>query len=66
MIVKENTSLREFAQKFSNIDFFLRLFPLQDDNLKSEVMEKELYNDYSYYDYDYDYYDDDDDDDDYY
>ena len=53
-------------KNFPTLIFFLRLFPLQDDNLKSEVMEKELYNDYSYYDYDYDYYDDDDDDDYYY
>ena len=32
--------LRTFARKFSNIDFFLRILPLKDDELVMSEMEK--------------------------
>ena len=33
----ESISLRKFARKFSNMDFFLKILPLKDDEL---VMSK--------------------------
>ena len=32
------TSLRTFARKFSNIDFFLKILPLKDDELAMSEM----------------------------
>ena len=32
--------LRTFARKFSNIDFFLKILPLKDDELVMSEMEK--------------------------
>ena len=32
--------LRTFARKFSNIDFFLRILPLKDDELVMSEMQK--------------------------
>ena len=38
--VKNLANLRMFAQKFSNIDFFLRILPLKDDELVMSEMQK--------------------------
>ena len=38
----EVTILRTFARKFSNIDFFLKIFPLKDDELVMSEMQKKL------------------------
>ena len=34
--------LRTFARKFSNIDFFLKILPLKDDELVMSEMQKKL------------------------
>ena len=34
--------LRMFARKFSNIDFFLKMLPLKDDELVMSEMQKKL------------------------
>ena len=39
IIINNNNGLRTFARKFSNIDFFLEILPLKDDEL---VMSKKM------------------------
>ena len=36
----EKGDLKTFARKFSNIDFFLRILPLKDDELVMSEMQK--------------------------
>ena len=38
LIGKKKLGLRTFARKFSNIDFFLRILPLKDDELVMSEM----------------------------
>ena len=37
-IKESNTVLRTFARKFSNVDFFLKILPLKDDELVMSAM----------------------------
>ena len=37
-LFKKHTHLRTFARKFSNIDFFLKILPLKDDELVMSEM----------------------------
>ena len=39
-LIEGNLALRTFARKFSNIDFFLRILPLKDDELVMSEMQK--------------------------
>ena len=40
--LKDSRHLRTFARKFSNIDFFLQILPLKDDELVMSEMLKEM------------------------
>ena len=38
LIIRAKIALRTFARKFSNIDFFLKILPLKDDELVTSEM----------------------------